>query len=38
VLDRLITSEIGFAELPTALPRLARNPDGALCVRIVYPS
>ena len=27
-----------FAELPTALPRLARHPDGALCVRIVYPN
>ena len=38
VLDRLITGEIAFADLPTALPRLARRPDGALCVRIVYPS
>jgi len=38
VLDRLITGEIAFAELPTALPRLAQHPDDALCVRIVYPN
>ena len=38
VLDRLITGEIAFADLPTALPRLAAHPDGALCLRIVYPS
>jgi threonine dehydrogenase-like Zn-dependent dehydrogenase len=38
VLDLLITGEIAFAELPTALPSLARDPGGALCVRIVYPN
>lgn len=37
VLDRLITGEVAFAELPVAMSRLARDPDGALCVRIVYP-
>jgi threonine dehydrogenase-like Zn-dependent dehydrogenase len=37
VLDRLVTREVAFAELPAALPRLARYPDGALCMRIVYP-
>lgn len=37
VLDRLITAEITFDKLPTAMPHLAREPGGALCVRIVYP-
>ena len=37
VLDRLITADVAFADLPQALPRIARHPDGALCVRIGYP-
>ena len=36
-LDHLITGEVPFAELPALLPRLAADPDGALCVRVVYP-
>jgi NADPH:quinone reductase-like Zn-dependent oxidoreductase len=36
-LDHLITGEVPFTELPGLLPRLAADPDGALCVRVVYP-
>ena len=36
-LDSLVSAEVGFAQLPTVLPRLAVEPDGALCVRIAYP-
>jgi threonine dehydrogenase-like Zn-dependent dehydrogenase len=36
-LDRLITGEVAFAELPAALPRLATEPGAALCLRVVYP-
>ncbi len=36
-LDALITGEVAFADLPAVLPRLAADPDGALCVRIRYP-
>ena len=36
-LDRLITGEVAFAELPAALPRLAAEPGAALCLRVVYP-
>lgn len=35
-LDALITGESRFAELPEVLPRLAREPRGVLCHRIVY--
>jgi threonine dehydrogenase-like Zn-dependent dehydrogenase len=38
VLDRLISGEATFDELPALLPRLAASPDGALCLRIVYPN
>ena len=38
VLDLLITGEVAFADLPAVLPRLAADPAGALCVRIVYPN
>ena len=36
-LDQLVTAEVEFAGLPMAMQRLARDPGGALCVRIVYP-
>ena len=36
-LDCLISTEVGFAELPSVLPRLAAEPAGALCVRVAYP-
>lgn len=36
-LDRLISAEIDFDDLPAAMSRLAQNPGGALCARIVYP-
>ena len=36
-LDQLISADAAFTDLPTLLPRLAANPDGALCVRIGYP-
>jgi 2-desacetyl-2-hydroxyethyl bacteriochlorophyllide A dehydrogenase len=36
VLDRLIDGESAFDELPTVLPRLARDPRGVLCRRIRY--
>jgi 2-desacetyl-2-hydroxyethyl bacteriochlorophyllide A dehydrogenase len=37
-LDVLITGESRFEELPEVLPRLAREPRGTLCHRIVYGS
>lgn len=37
VLDQLVTAEVEFAGLPVAMRRLASDPGGALCVRIVYP-
>ena len=37
-LDQLVTAEVAFAGLPLAMQRLARDPGGALCVRIVYPN
>jgi NADPH:quinone reductase-like Zn-dependent oxidoreductase len=37
-LDRLVTGEVELAALPAALRRLAREPAGALCVRVVYPN
>ncbi|MFL5338291.1 MAG: zinc-binding alcohol dehydrogenase [Geminicoccaceae bacterium] len=37
-LDLLVSGEATFAELPALLPRLAANPEGALCLRIVYPN
>ena len=33
----LVSGEAAFGDLPELLPRLARHPDGALCVRIRYP-
>ena len=36
-LDRLVSGEAAFAELPALLPRLAADPAGALCLRVVYP-
>ena len=36
-LERLVSGEAEFGDLPELLPRLARHPDGALCVRIRYP-
>jgi hypothetical protein len=35
-LDVLITGQSGFDELPAVMKKLATNPDGALCHRIVY--
>lgn len=37
-LDRLITGEVRFHDLPQAMPRLVRAPGEALCQRIVYPT
>ena len=37
-LDRLITGEVEFATLPQEMRRLAREPGGSLCVRVVYPN
>jgi 2-desacetyl-2-hydroxyethyl bacteriochlorophyllide A dehydrogenase len=37
VSDLLVSGEATFAELPALLPRLAADPAGALCLRIVYP-
>ena len=37
VLESLISDEVAFDELPAALPRLAAEPDGALCVCVRYP-
>ena len=36
--DALITGESQFAELPAVMARLAANPAGTLCHRIVYPA
>ena len=36
--DRIISGESSFASLPETLPRLATEPGGALCQRIVYPA
>lgn len=36
-LDCLISAEVAFDDLPRALPRLAAEPDGALCVCVSYP-
>ena len=36
LLDRLISGESRFEELPEVLPRLAADPRGALCHRIRY--
>jgi hypothetical protein len=36
VLDRLITGESRFADLPTVMPRLATEARGVLCHRIRY--
>lgn len=36
VLDCLISGEVAFEELPTALPSLATEPRGALCVCVRY--
>ena len=38
VLDRLITAEAPFALLPATMARLASDPAGVLCLRIVYPN
>jgi hypothetical protein len=35
-LDRLISAEHPFAELPQVMARLAVDPAGALCVRVRY--
>jgi threonine dehydrogenase-like Zn-dependent dehydrogenase len=35
-LDLLISSDVPFASLPEVLPRLARDPAGALCQRVTY--
>jgi hypothetical protein len=37
VLDCLISGEVAFDDLPTAVPRLAAEPGGALCVCVSYP-
>jgi threonine dehydrogenase-like Zn-dependent dehydrogenase len=37
-LDALISGESPFAELPAVMERLSRDPAGALCQRIRYPS
>jgi threonine dehydrogenase-like Zn-dependent dehydrogenase len=36
VFDALVTDEIGFAELPALMPRLASGEPSALCVRVLY--
>ena len=36
-LDTLVSGEAAFADLPALLPRLATDPAGALCLRVVYP-
>lgn len=36
-LEVLVTGELAFADLPTALPRHLLEPGSALCTRIVYP-
>ena len=36
-LDLLVSGEAAFADLPALLPRLATDPAGALCLRVVYP-
>ncbi|SDF79114.1 Threonine dehydrogenase [Limimonas halophila] len=37
-LDALITGETRFADLPAAMARLAEQPSGVLCHRVVYGS
>jgi len=37
VLDRLISGEDDFQDLPAIMARLARDPAGTLCHRIRYP-
>ena len=36
-LDQLVSGEAAFADLPALLPRLAAEPGGELCLRVVYP-
>ena len=36
VFDALVTEEIGFADLPALMPRLASGEPSALCVRVGY--